>query len=294
MEPELMIVYNEEQADGNYEVMVMDMDGGNPMNISNSPGVDWANHSYGDRVYFLSDRDTVKRHYFLHYTDDLGETIHKLYDVRLYDSWYDTRKEGNELIVNPHSSVDSAFHIINLKGELIARIPHPYKYSNDPGFSPDGTQIVFSGSPRRSKGTATLHEELFVMNDDGTDLRQLTVYPDGDTTAMWFEYHAGQPIWEPNSNRISYVSKQNGSHSIYSVHPQSIDNLIVTEGAFDQGWHNWSPDGSMLVFDGADTTDAPNYDIYLMNMISGEVDRLTFDTLYQQAPHFVSAPKKAL
>lgn len=302
------VVYNEEQPDGNYEVMMGRLSAFTPMkiegqesdprtdtsfhlmairNISNSPGLDWAYHCHNERIYFVSDRDTTRMHYFLHYSDDFGETVHKLSDIRLSDSWLDSRRNGTELIINPHPSVDSAFYIINLEGEVLSKIKHPYAKCSDPSFSPDETQVVFSASPRRSKGTATLHDELFVMNDNGTDLRQLTVYPDGDTTAMWFEYHAGQPIWEPNANRISYLSKQNGSMGIHSVHPLSVDNFLITEGAFNHGWHNWSDDGTMLFHDGCDTTASPNYDIYMMQVNTGRVHRLTFDSLYQQAPLFL-------
>ncbi len=44
-----------------YEIFVMDLGGSQKRNITNSPGLDWVFHAYGDRLFFVSDRDTCRR-----------------------------------------------------------------------------------------------------------------------------------------------------------------------------------------------------------------------------------------
>lgn len=51
------VAYDIEKDD--YEVFIMDMDGRNKKNISNHEGVDWVYYAWKDKIYFVSDRDTV-------------------------------------------------------------------------------------------------------------------------------------------------------------------------------------------------------------------------------------------
>ena len=127
------------------------------------------------------------------------------------------------------------------------------------------------------------------MTLDSQEWRQLTHYPeDDDTMQNRPGYHAGPPIWEPNSNRISFTSNRNGSHSIYAIHPDGSDLRQLTPSDGDQIWHAWSPDGKWLAFDGTiEEQGKKNYDIYLMQVEGGAIKRLTDHPTYEQAPVFV-------
>ena len=119
-----LIAYNvlmDNESD-NYEVFTMGMDGSNKQNISNLNGVEWTYHSDGQNLFYISDKDSCHRCYYLYVMDAHGNNKKKVYHVRLSDSWMSTRSNGEEIILKPHKSVDSAFHIINLRGKLIARI----------------------------------------------------------------------------------------------------------------------------------------------------------------------------
>lgn len=70
----------------------------------------------------------------------------------------------------------------------------------DPCFSPDGKKIVVNyKANRRDKSS---HEELFLMNADGSGLQQLTRYPDGNPSAAEHGYKAGAPRWHHTENFI--------------------------------------------------------------------------------------------
>jgi TolB protein len=287
----LKIAYNvllDEETD-DYEIFVMNLDGTDKKNISNSSGVDWVYYANGDKLYFLSDRDTVHRMYFLYESNANGENIRKVSDMRMRDSWFGSRKGGKELIVNPHPTVDSAFYIIDLQGKNLQKINTELAYFNDPVFTPHGNQIVFRGSKQKFKKDNEYLDELYLINTDGSGLEKLTTFPEADTTAAWHRYHAGPPQWIPNTNEVSYISFQNNNYSIFTVDVTSKNVKKITDDNLNHGWHAWSTDGNFLVYDGSDFSENPKYDIYLMDKSSGNSVQLTMDTLIEQGPVFVEA-----
>jgi TolB protein len=289
-EKQYKIVYNvllDEETD-NYEIFSMNMDGSDKRNISNLAGVEWTYFAYKDKVYFISDKDTCHRCYYLYKMNADGKNVEKVTDTQLADSWMDARKNGTELIIRPTNKVDTAFYIINTNtGSLITRIKPELPYFNDPVFIPDTDIIIFRGSYSSFKKDRTSVDELFILNTDGSELRQLTTYPENDTTAEWFNYHAGPPQWNPKENFISYQSLQNGKYSLYAITPDGKKQWKLTDNKQSEGWHSWSPDGKWLAI-GISDLEKTHYDIAIMNWETKEMKILTDTTFkYQQAPVFV-------
>lgn len=273
----------------NYEVFVMNLDGSGRKNITNTPGVDWVYASYGDRLLFLSDRDTCHRCYFLYEMDADGNHVRRISDYRMQDSWMSARMNGHEFIVDPKGINDTAFFRIDASGRILDTLYHGMAYANDPCFSPDGKQVVFRGANARFKQDQGYLDELYIINTDGTGRRQLTHYPVNDTTAEWWAYHAGPPQWSA-SDRISFCSKRKGNLSIFSIRPDGTDEQQLTPDGFDEDWHAWSPDGNFLVYGGTPLVsqeERPVFDIYLMDMRTKQAKQITTDTLTEQAPVFV-------
>jgi TolB protein len=218
---DLKIAYNVyyDTANGNYEVFIMNADGTGKKNISNSKGIDWVYYAYKDKIYFASDRDTTYRMYFLYEMDADGNNIRKVSDLRLEDSFMSSRNNGTEMIVAGRigKQIRQQLFLLNVKDGSYKQITTDTASSfNDPYFLSDGEQIVFRHRVDR-RNFQNEKAELWVMNVDGTNKRQLTHYPHSDTTAQWHDYHAGPPRVIPNSNEISYMSFQKGNYSIFSI-----------------------------------------------------------------------------
>ena len=205
---DLMIVYDVlfDSTKDNYEVFIMKSDGSEKKNISNHPGVDWVYYAFEDKIYFISDRDTAHRHYFLYEMDVNGNNLKKICPLRLEDSWVSSRKDGTEFLVSGRKDgLRYTLYFISRDGAILKQLTSDTtQYFNDPFFSPDGKEIVFRH--KKNRRDRTENDELRIMKDDGSNMRQLTHYPADDTTANWFDYHAGPPISEPNQNIISYGS----------------------------------------------------------------------------------------
>jgi len=134
-----------------YEIFVMNLGGSGKKNIGQWEGVDWAYYAYRNKIYFVSDRDTVHSRYFLYEMDADGNNVRKISVVRLADSFMGTRKNGTEWIVKPHSLIDSVFYVVEANGEVVQKFDAGKPYHADPFFSPDGTEIVFRGALKKSK-----------------------------------------------------------------------------------------------------------------------------------------------
>lgn len=280
-----VLVYEKSE---DYEVVTMEWDGTQKRNITDYPSVEWTYGAFEDKLFFLSDRLTCDGCNYLYVTDHLGRKPRKVYDTRLADSWMSFRNNGTEIIVRPYRGLDSAFHIINLRGELLQRLETGLPTAADPLFVNGGEQVVFRGGTKKYKREAGYEEELYRINLDGTGLTQLTDYPQSDTTAPWYAYKAGPPRLHPTEQFISYGSFQNGKYRLFGVTLDGkkqwplldLDDWIV--------YHDWSPDGKWLVADvSRDRQD--QFDIALINWETKALTVLTDSSFrYEQAPVFVA------
>lgn len=285
------IAYNV-QVDGkadNYDVFGIEMDGSGRRNITDHSDVAWTYYAFRNTLYFISDRDTCRRCYYLYASDDAGKTARRITGLRLEDSWMSTRNNGTELIVTGRigAEVRNQLFLIDVKSGAYTQITSDTSAMyGDPVFSPDGRDIVYRH--RKEKRNRNEKAELWMMNLASGKTRQLTHFPTDDTTAAWHAYHAGPPRWHPTENFISYQSFQRGRYSLYAITPDgSRQWKLLDTDLTDQGWHDWSDDGKWLAFDGCDSAQT-QFDIYLMNWTTKTQHKLT-DSGYkfQQAPVFV-------
>jgi serine/threonine-protein kinase len=87
-----------------------------------------------------------------------------------------------------------------------------------PAFSPNGQQIAFMS---RRDG----NWNIYVVNSDGTGLRQLTEDPAQD----------GLPAWSPDGRAIAFVSNRGGPWAVWAVAPGGGGQrqLFTMEGSPD-------------------------------------------------------------
>ncbi|WP_127137962.1 TolB family protein [Flagellimonas oceanensis] len=288
-EHELGLVYNvlRDVDIDNYEVFSMNLDGTDKKNITDLYNVEWTYYSYQDTLYFISDRGACKRCYFLYKSNFKGENVKKVSNLELADSWMSTRKDGSELIVKPKLIIESTFYILDGNGKIIDQLDTGLPFAADPLFVNDGKQVVFRGGKTSGKNITGFDEELYIIDEDGQNRKQLTHYPEKDSTAGRFGYRAGAPKLHPTENFVTYQSKQNGKYSLYAVSLDGSKTWKLTENTQNEGWHDWSPHGKWLAIELFDDEQS-QFHIGLMNWETKEMEILTDDTFqYQQAPSFI-------
>lgn len=265
----------------------MDLEGNDPTNISNNECIDWAYSAYGDKLYVISDRDTCTQCYFLYETDTKGSYWNKISKTLIQDSWVSIRSEGTELIIKPAGAINQAFQIIDLKGNILSTIDPKMDYFNDPCFSPDGGSIIFRGyNGELSKSNKA---ELYSFNLATQEKQRITKYPANASTFDHYQYYAGPPRWNPKYGKITYSSSSNGHSKIKAIDNIELKPKSLTQRNVKAIWHDISPDGRYLAFDGQLDlkADSATSHIFIMDFDLRSANKLTIGNGYKQGPVFV-------
>jgi Tol biopolymer transport system component len=155
-------------------------------------------------------------------------------------------------------------------------------FNAQPRWSPDGSRIVFA-APGYIDSPDPLTDrdwdpEIFVINSDGSGLRQLTHNRESD----------GVPTWSPDGTQIAFMSPLLGDMDIYVVDaacvecsPQPLASGRLSEYFSADTSLVWSPDGRYLA---AVLYNDGNPDIHRIEVATGEVRNLTEHPNTDQSP----------
>jgi Tol biopolymer transport system component len=151
----------------------------------------------------------------------------------------------------------------------------------DPAWSPDGSQIVFSGE--RIGG-----HNIIRMNADGTGQVPLT--------STIFPVTNGEPAWSPDGTKIAFTSSRagDGRNEIWVMNADGTNPVRLTINPQLGGTSSqpvfgmdfgpaWSPDGTKIVFWSARDNLASS-EIYVMNADGSNQVRITNDAAEDRDP----------
>jgi Tol biopolymer transport system component len=160
----------------------------------------------------------------------------------------------------------SDLYVMNVDGTRQTRLtmdPKLYAWSAD--WSPDGRKIVFhQGRISRDRDT---EGSLYIMNADGSNIRQLTDLPGEEYV----------PAWSPDGKRIAFVSVNDHKQVIAAINTDGSNFQQLTSGAHPAYGPAWSPDGKKIVY----TSNATGTDqLYIMNADGSNSTQLTNSGAY--------------
>lgn len=183
--------------------------------------------------------------------------------------------------------------------------------AGDARRSPTG-RIALSAGPHP-------HEDIYVVNADGSGLRRLTTDPAADFDPSWspdgrqiafrHETEGGEataeiyvmnadgserrnltmrpgqdhsPAWAPNGRRIAFASVRGGAMpSIWTMNADGSGQKRVTRGTGE--YPAWSPNGKRIAFD-RNTFGASGWDIWIVNADGSRARPLVASRADEQGP----------
>ena len=214
----------------NWEIYVMDDDGGNRENLSNHPvddeDPDWSPD--GTKIAFVSNRDLGV--YQIYVMDADGKNQIKLtYGPRRKrdPDWSpDGGKIAFTVLADWKNDWEDHIAVMDANGN------NPERFENNarqPSWSPDGKKIAFV-SWRDG------HSEIYTKGADGEGLERVT----HDLVGKW------GPSFSPDGRRIAYWAQ--GLHHVFVIGADGKNPMRLTHNQEHHFHPTWSPDGQMIAY----------------------------------------------
>ncbi len=174
----------------------------------------------------------------------------------------DSGKQPEELITKSNITVEG--------GRLTPEVMHSMGKVSDPQVSPDGSKILY-GVAYTSIPQNKNNRELFVMNADGSDQKQLTTTSGSENNARWIN----------NGNEIAYLS--GGQLWMMKADGTGAKKVSDYENGINE--FDFSPDGSKIMFVSDVKADKKAVDLWPdLDKANG---RMYSDLMYRHWDHFV-------
>jgi TolB protein len=184
-----------------------------------------------------------------------GSDLKQLTSTNGYDAEATISTDGRRIVFTSMRDGDLDIYTMDADGRNVRRLTNELGYDGGPFFSSDGKQIVYRAfhpqkpeeiARYKQKLTENLIEptvfEIWVMNADGTNKRQVT--------------HLGAasfaPYFFPDGKRIIFASNVNDpkgrNFDLYMVKTDGSGLEQITFNETFDGFPMFSPDGKKLVF----------------------------------------------
>ena len=184
-----------------------------------------------------------------------GSGTRRLTNYNVYTAEGILSPDGTKIVFTSLKDGDLEIYTMNADGTDVRRLTHTPGYDGGAWWSPDGKEIVYRANhPADSAELKAYRDllarglvrpsrvELFVMNADGTNNRQITRLGGANFG----------PSWTPDGKRIVFSSNhknpRSGNFDLYIIDKDGANlEQITFDESFD-GFPMFSPDGKKLIW----------------------------------------------
>ncbi|MFC1712462.1 DUF5050 domain-containing protein [Candidatus Poribacteria bacterium] len=204
------------------EIYVMDADGSNQRNLTNSPGIDWspAWSPDGQRIAFVSWRDGNSEIYVMGAD---GSNQRRLTNNPAVENEPDWSPDGERIVFRSMRDGKNEVYVMDADGTNQSNLTNnPASGDGWQKWSPDGERIAFTSNRDGNW-------EIYVMDADGSNQHSLTNHPADD----W------SPSWSPDGQKIVFTSYRDGPGEIYVMDADGKNQRNLTNHPMEDGGYNW-------------------------------------------------------
>ena len=231
------IAFSSKQS-GNYDIYIMDINGKNLQNLTNSPTHEFkpAFSPDGHRMAYVSTRDGNLEIYVMDLNTKVshGLTHHPGRDDN--PAW---SPDGQWIAFDSNREATYNIYKIEPDGENLQRLTHEGNGNYNAAWSPDSQSIAFNSS-RVAPG-------IYIMDADGRNQRRLPNQPQ----------RGRMPSWSPDGKQIAFSDTMLGGHrdpllgggqDIYTLNVDGSSLRKRTRHPANDLAPDWSPDGRSIVY----------------------------------------------
>ena len=229
------------------DIKVVDAVSGAVKSITDDAAVDWNPvwSADGKFLYFASNRGGSMNFWRVAINDQTGEISGDFQPATVPTSLgqhFRFSPDGKQLVYVQNHNRETIQHIEfdpdteKVVGQPVGLIEGT-QLAIHPAISPDGERIAFS-----SAGDSI--EDIFIVNKDGTGLRNLTDDKAKDRV----------PRWSPDGKQIIFYSNRSGKYEIWSLNADGSNLRMLTDEPNVQTlrYGVWSPDGKQIAYVSSD------------------------------------------
>jgi Tol biopolymer transport system component/serine/threonine protein kinase/Tfp pilus assembly protein PilF len=187
------------------DLYVMDADGSNQINITNTQGYDtraaWS--SDGRKIAFASNRGGGQSAFDIYVMNADGSNVTRLTSDPEFEVDPNWSPDGTRIAFTRITKQGSfEIFVMNADGSNQINITNNPASDAAPVWSPDGKLIAFSSSRATNNRMA---EDIYVMNPDGSNPRRITTNPANEIETTWM----------PDNRHLVFQSNRDGNYELY-------------------------------------------------------------------------------
>jgi len=122
-------------------------------------------------------------------------------------------------------------------GIMTPEVLHSFGRLGDIQVSPDKSKILYGVTYVSIEQNKT-NRELFTINVDGSDKKQITLTPNSENNAIWVK----------NGTKIAFLSNESGSPQIWEMNSDGSDRTRISDIEGGISAFNYSPDEKKVLF----------------------------------------------
>ena len=191
----------------------------------------------GKKIVFTSNRDGNTNIYLMNVD---GSNVVRLTNVQAEEQAPIWSPDGTRILFESNRDGNYEVYVMNSDGSGQTRLTFNPTVDGGPArFSPDGKMIAFARSAAVD-GPDYYNFDIYTMNADGSNVKQLTTDKEYDTG----------PVWSPDGRKIAFVSGREHNFDVFTMNTDGSEQVDLTNTPENDGPMAWMAGGHSIVISG--------------------------------------------